>query len=426
MINYKIILYTSKTLKMCMHPVVLRVTHDRQRKYYVIKNDAGQNLNFACKPEEWIAENSRYDKKAKDSKVKNAVLAQVEENVKRVLFKMNYDGIKFSFAAFEREYLRKVRKVTVISYFDLHIKKLEQAGRTGYASIFKYVRNSVRKHLTSEESRFQEIDYTWLKSYTAKLESEKLKPNAIFVYLRTFRTLFNECIKDGFLQESDYPFKSRTNPNGFAISGYNSPTAKRALNQKELISIIKYPAEEGTDVFQAKLIFLFSFYTMGMNFVDMCHLRWDKNVQNNRITYLRQKTGGNFTIAITKELKAILDWYKLHYPTSKYILPILTDEVEMTSFQKYSRIKDALKRTNKNLKDIAEDIKLNNCKLTTYVSRHTYASLLYLGGESMSKIKQSLGHQTELQTSTYLASFGINEIDQMNANLLKTLKTRKR
>jgi hypothetical protein len=44
MINYKIILYTSKTLKLCMHPVVLRVTHDRQRKYYVIKNDAGQNL----------------------------------------------------------------------------------------------------------------------------------------------------------------------------------------------------------------------------------------------------------------------------------------------------------------------------------------------------------------------------------------------
>ena len=161
---------------------------------------------------------------------------------------------------------------------------------------------------------------------------------------------------------------------------------------------------------------------MGMNFVDMCHLRWDKNVQNNRIVYLRQKTGGSFSIAITKELKAIIDWYKRHNPASKYILPILTDEEGMTAAQKYSKIKDALKRTNKNLKDIAEDLKLNNCKLTTYVARHTYASLLYLGGESMSRIKQSLGHQTELQTSTYLASFGTNEIDQMNASLLKGLK----
>ena len=425
MINYKIILYTSKTLKLCMHPVVLRVTHDRQRKYYVIKNDAGQNLNFACKPEEWMAEDSRYDKKVKNSKVKNAVLAQVEENVKKVLFKMSYEGIRFSFATFEREYLRKVKKVTVISYFDLHIKRLEQAGRTGYANIFKYVRNSVKKHLSSEESRFQEIDYLWLKNYTTKLESENLKPNAIFVYLRTLRTLFNECIKDGFLQESDYPFKSRTNPNGFAISGYNSPTAKRALNQKELVSILNYPAKEGTDIFQAKQIFLFSFYTMGMNFVDMCHLRWDKNIQNNRIVYLRQKTGGSFSIAITKELKAILDWFKLHNPASKYILPILTDEEGVTSAKKYSKIKDALKRTNNNLKDIAEDMKLNNCNLTTYVTRHTYASLLYLGGESMSRIKQSLGHQTELQTSTYLASFGTNEIDRMNANLLKTLKAKK-
>jgi integrase/recombinase XerD len=426
MAKYKIILFTSKTLKADTHPVVLRITHDRQRKYYVIKNDNGQNLNFACKPEDWIEEDSRYDKKVKNASVKNAVLSQVEENVKNVLFKMSYEEIKFSFSAFEREYLKKIKKATVVNYFDAHIAKLKEAGRTGYSNIFKYVRNSVSKHLPAEDSRFQEIDYHWLKKYTSSLESEGLKPNAIFVYLRTLRTLFNECIKDGYLFERDYPFKSRTNPNGFSISGYESPTLKRALAKEEFLKVMKYRTEPDSDMFHAKQMFLFSFFAMGINFVDMCHLRWDKNIQNGRIVYSRQKTGGAFTIAITKELDAILMWYKKKYPESKYIFPVICEQKGLTSAQEYSKIKDALKKTNQCLKDIATDLKLKNCILTTYVARHTFASLLYQSGQPMSKIKQSLGHQTEHQTSTYLAGFGLNEIDQMNNELSMSLKRKRK
>ena len=45
----------------------------------------------------------------------------------------------------------------------------------------------------------------------------------------------------------------------------------------------------------ARDIFLFSFYTRGMSFIDMAHLK-KSNLQNGILTYSRKKTGQRLTI----------------------------------------------------------------------------------------------------------------------------------
>lgn len=420
MATFKIILYTSKKLKSENHPVVLRITDERRRKYYVVKSTSGRKLDMSCKHDEWKETENRYDvNKVKSAIEKNAILAEVERTVEKILFRFEYENIPFTFQAFEREYLRKAKKVTVISFFSDHIKLLEDSGRIGYSTIFKHTRNSVKQHL-KDSSTFRDIDYSWLKNYTAYLESQQLKPNSIFVYLRTLRTLFNEGIKQGFIQESDYPFKSRLNPNGYSISQYNSPTHKRALSEGDIIKIFGYMPKEGTPEFHAKNYFAISFYGLGINFTDLACLRWS-DINNNRIQYVRQKTGGVFSIGIIEPLAEILNWYKVNYPGSKYIIPVLpNDEIEPKT--KYWKIKSALRRTNKNLKNIAEKLKLSDTEITSYWARHSWASIAYSQNQPMSLIKEGLGHRTEEQTSVYLKGFGNTAVDKANQKLYDRLK----
>lgn len=61
--------------------------------------------------------------------------------------------------------------------------------------------------------------------------------------------------------------------------------------------------------------------------------------------------------------------------------------------------------------------------LTTYVARHTYATVLKRSGVNTSIISESLGHSSEKITQIYLDSFENSQIDEAMKNLLQTLIT---
>jgi site-specific recombinase XerD len=51
-------------------------------------------------------------------------------------------------------------------------------------------------------------------------------------------------------------------------------------------------------------------------------------------------------------------------------------------------------------------------KLTTYVARHSYATVLKRAGVATSIICESLGHSSEKVTQIYLDNFENNQIDK--------------
>jgi site-specific recombinase XerD len=57
-------------------------------------------------------------------------------------------------------------------------------------------------------------------------------------------------------------------------------------------------------------------------------------------------------------------------------------------------------------------------KLTTYVARHSYATVLKRSGVSTSIISESLGHSSERVTQIYLDSFDNEQINDAMKNLL--------
>ena len=79
-------------------------------------------------------------------------------------------------------------------------------------------------------------------------------------------------------------------------------------------------------------------------------------------------------------------------------------------------IKNRLRQYNKNLERILELCGMEQ-KLTSYVSRHSWATIAKKSGIEIGIISDALGHNDISITRTYMDSFGNDEIDQANDNI---------
>jgi integrase len=158
----------------------------------------------------------------------------------------------------------------------------------------------------------------------------------------------------------------------------------------------------------ARDLFLFSFYMRGMSFVDMANLR-KGNVKNGYIVYARSKTKQTLTVKIEDCMQKIITSYE-QQTIDDYLLPIYTAQNRENTSQ--------LRNHNKRLKRISEMLKLEK-PLSSYVSRHTWATLALRKGVPEEVISESMGHENETTTRIYLASLGQSVVDKANAEIIK-------
>ena len=160
-------------------------------------------------------------------------------------------------------------------------------------------------------------------------------------------------------------------------------------------------------------MFMFSFYTRGMSFVDMAFLK-KTDLNNGMLTYRRKKTGQLLSIRWEKCMQDIVDKYPGNYST--YLLPIIIH------IRKDERLqyKNSICLVNRRLKEIGKKLGLVH-PLTMYVARHSWASIAKTKNISIGIISEAMGHDSETTTQIYLSSIQTNQIDNANRNILKDL-----
>lgn len=178
------------------------------------------------------------------------------------------------------------------------------------------------------------------------------------------------------------------------------------------LSIINYKGK--TDYERLAIdLFTFSYLTAGINFVDISSLKHD-NIIDNRLSYIRKKTKKRITIPLQEKALEIIERNK--QADNPYLFPILSP-FHKTEQQKANRVHKVISKVNKCLKEIGKELNLP-IDLTTYVARHSYATVLKRSGVSTSIISESLGHSSEKITQIYLDSFENSQIDEAMKNLL--------
>jgi len=259
------------------------------------------------------------------------------------------------------------------------------------------------KHL---DIPFSDIDVAWLKRYEAWGKSKNLSVSTISTRIRHLRAVFNLALLEHAIKSDCYPFHT------YKVSKLNRATAKRALSKTDIQNIMEYQGKSPMEQLAIDL-FTFSYLCAGINFIDMAKLK-HTNIRGNQLIYNREKTKKLITIPM--QTKAIQLIEKYSNDKSPFIFPILSP-FHKTEIQIANRLHKVLAKINKYLKKIGNNLDLP-LPLTTYVARHSFATVLKRAGISTSIISESLGHSSERVTQIYLDSFDNEQINEAMSNLL--------
>ncbi len=294
---------------------------------------------------------------------------------------------------------------TLFNFMQSVIARLQLIGKERTAETYHSTLKSFMKYRQEQDILLEDIDSDLMQMYEAHLQSSGITRNSISFYMRILRAVYNRAVEKE-LTENRHPFKH--------VYTGTEKTVKRAIPLKSIKQIknMELPIKSSLDF--ARDIFLFSFYTRGMSFIDIAFLK-KKDLANGILSYRRRKTGQQLFIRWEKCMQEILDKYKEN-EESPYMLPIINPQ-EKHERQQYKNI---LYRINKSLKDIGQLIKLP-IPLTMYVARHSWASAARSKNIPISVISEGMGHESEKTTQIYLASLDTAVVDRANRIILKDL-----
>ena len=407
--NIEAVLYTSKTLSNGQHPIMLRLTKNRKRKYI--------SLHISLPAEHWDFEKCKPKRNCPNREQVEKLIRHKVEELQNQVMAFKTDEKEYTLHTLIDKTTKSSSRVTVGEYLNSYISKLQTAGRIGNADTFIHLRTALTKCFGSLDFYFGELDSSRLKELENWFrQTAHLSANSIGIRFRSLRALFNQAIEDGIAKRDSYPFDS------FKVSQFKEDTAKRALTKEQIRQIIALDVRPLTKYHTpfmqlSKDLFLFSYLGCGINLTDMLHLRY-RDIFDNRVTYHRQKTGKLISFHLQPMAMNILRrYYKDSHSPDDYIFPVLKRKVHITTTQQYGRVKRVTRRINRYLKVIGEYLNLP-IPLTTYVARHSYATVLKRSGVSTSIISESLGHSSEKITQIYLDSFENSQIDEAMKNLL--------
>lgn len=399
MTTVDVICYKYKPLKTGELPLKIKVCKDRKTRYI--------NLGVSTKAEYWDFEKNQPKSTCPDREILEKLISNKISEVKSKIVELKSEDKEYSATTLVEKVSNPSKTITVGDLFKQHIHCLEEEKRTGYKLSIQQTYNSLIKFNRHLDIPFSEMDYNWLKRYEGWLRKQGKSENTIGIRFRNIRVVFNLAVNMELVKQEDYPFRM------FKVSKLHQDTAKRALSKKEVSSIINYPII-GTDYYTKLAInlFTFSYFMGGINFVDMAYLT-KKNLIESRLIYHRRKTGKLINLPMQQRAYMVLKEYKKS--NELYLFPILSSK-HKTEQQRLNRLHKVITKVNKSLKTIGEELHIP-IKLTTYVARHSYATVLKRAGVATSIICESLGHSSEKVTQIYLDGFENSQIDKAMENL---------
>jgi integrase/recombinase XerD len=364
----------------------IRITYDRKKRYY--------GIGIALKPAEF---DHAMKSKRRNEAVKaiyNKILSFEAKAIAAI------GGLPiFTFDKFEEIYLNNRQAVDSVSdAFQVYIDELKSEGREGTAISYQCAQTSLMKF--NENLRFADITSSLLRKYEQWMIEQGNSITTVGIYTRSLRTIFNRQAIDRSL----YPF-------GQGKAKYSIPTGrniKKALSLKEIGKIFHYNPEPGSSDEMVRDYWIFIYLSNGLNVKDLCLLK-RKNIDRNKITYIRAKTArskrdnSEITISLKPETRAIISkWNQPSLDPDGYIFPHLRKG--LTAKEERDAIQNLTHLINKRMKQIARKLDIEK-EVTTYVARHSFATVLKNSGKSVEFISEMLGHSDIKTTKNYLASF---------------------
>ena len=398
-----VVCYKWKTLANGEYPLMLRICKDGKKKY--------QSLGISVLPRYWDFTRNKPKPNCPNKEYIQKIILDKQTELQQRMLEFNSEQKEYTTTTLLNDENKRFELKTVCQFYQELIEQCKNNNKCGNRLIYKGSYNSLKVFTKNQlDIPFSAIDISWLNKYEKWLRSKGNKETTMSLMFRTLRSAYNKAIKAKCARKSDYPFDE------YKINKFDTKTQKRAIAKTEVLKFTKEVDNIGKRQYVqiSKDIFIFSFLCGGINFTDIANLT-KVNITNGRIHYIRQKTGKLIKLGISEEAMQIIKKYESE--SKGYLFPILNANIHKTPLQKQNRIHKMLGKINKNLKLIAAQLNVD-ANMTTYVARHSFASVLKKSGVSIALISEALGHSDLSTTQVYLDSFDNEQIDAAMQNLL--------
>ncbi|GAB6124281.1 phage integrase SAM-like domain-containing protein [Dysgonomonas termitidis] len=431
MATLKFILRKSVSGARCKGSLCLRLIHNRKvkvitspfRLYPHEWDGAGQRVHL---PEEG---SPRYPYLCKVTESLCAYGEQFEEAAGRLEKSGRYtvDDILCS-------YHREHNPANLSGFAGLQERNLLRAGQERTARAYRTVSRGLITFNKGRDIPLSHINACMMKEFEAYLKERGKAMNTISYYMRMLRAIYWKAVKEKLIDAR------RENPFDHVFTGFQKTRKRaldieslRALNSLDFSALLERqtqppvnahkqlkeaPREDKTTdraLYTSWRYFFFCFHARGMSFVDMAYLR-KENIRQGVISYYRKKTGQKIEVTVTPSLQRIIDSFSGEVRYSPYLFPVIRDADKSPRLQ----YENGLRLQNKRLKKLSALAGIGE-KLTTHVSRHSWATIGKKQNLPLWVISEGLGHSSEKMTYTYLASFDRSTLDRANEQIALAL-----
>ena len=378
------------------YPLVFQLIHRRQKKliytsYKLFEEEFDvqkQAVRFVC--QSW--------RDAREVRRLNGEIRRLSAELNACIRALEARGAVYTVSDIVARYRIDRSGLNLLHYLDLQAEGKHALKRFGTESALRHTRASVAEFSGMRAVNISEVDVRFVSRYEAFLYNRGVSPNTVCYYMRNLKSVFRQAKAEGYRVSVDDPFEN--------IRSKPRKTAKRALMREEIQRIYRADLARYPHLELARDIFMFSFFCRGMPFVDVVYLK-KVNVNNGVIGYFRHKTDQWLQVSLTPQLSRLIDKYA---SASEYVFPVLFGRDDWSLHCQYRKV---LERVNRNLKHLGKMCEINTV-LTTYVARHTWATLAKEMGASAAVISEGLGHTTEKTTRIYLKEFDHRVVDRVN------------
>ncbi len=412
-------------------PIYLRITQNRKHKRIktTIELNRKNDFNPKAKQDNWIKKQEPNHKKWND------LLAKELERGKDAFRKLEEEGLATS--AIASIIADQGEPLSFLDYARERTKDIFNEGGIRNWKKYNGFCNKLDDFLKEKKAKdltFAELSPTLLskfKSYLHTLHNVRepdkmLHPNTIALNLRIFKTIVNKAITEGLIKPEKNPFLSFENK--------LIKTSKEKLTDEELERIKNLELAEGSRIWDARNLFLFSFYCAGIRIGDLLQLRWLNTTPEGRLIYYMGKNHKKRDLILIQPAKKILQQYwKEGAKSTDYIFPLLNnnepfagairpEDIDTLSPENKQLLMNQLSSktsiVNNYLNRIKEMAGLNK-KLTSHISRHTFASKAKQAGIPDGRIKNILAHSNLKTTEGYMGEFSTEEDDKVLSSIFE-------
>ena len=271
------------------------------------------------------------------------------------------------------------KRLNGMSFAKAEAERIDQEQRHKTAYNYLTAVRSLTQFIGNDKWSFADITTSMLERYQRWLCNRGIRLNTVSVYMRTLRALYNRAVENN----ADSPFS--------AVFTGHEQTAKRSVTESEIRQLLALRLDSQPHLALARDLFVFSFMAMGMPFVDIAYLKWHQ-INDGVMHYARHKTGHKVCVNVEPCMAEIINRHAI--TSSEYVFPLLAgttaDNVHPTYLKRLRSYNYALHRLSSLIN--------TSRTLSSYVARHSWASLAYRSGLDISQIAKAMGH-TKLSTT---------------------------